>query len=103
MTEAQAQKIITCYAPSLLRYESTEAKIRRIRRQFLIYILLGATSLLSALEAISKQRTIDIILSVVLLVLGIFTIGIAFWMRRRLLEACHVISLSQSQIVNQKS
>ncbi|HTA94783.1 MAG TPA: hypothetical protein VK769_01535, partial [Verrucomicrobiae bacterium] len=90
-------------APILFRFETTNAKIKRIRLQFWIYILLGAISLFSSLDSISKSGTIDVIFRIVFLVLGIFLIGAAFWMRRRLLEACRAISIPQSQIINPKS
>ena len=103
MTEIEAQKFIARHAPVLHRCETTEAKIRRIRLQFWIYIFCGAMAFISFLNSISKSGTIEVVLSIIFLVLGIFLIGSAFWMRRCLLEACRVISSSQSQISNPKS
>jgi len=101
MTEIEAQKFIARHTPRLHRCETTQAKIQRIRSQFWVYFSLGTTLLFLSLNHISRPATIDIILNVAGLALGTFLIGFAFWMKRRLQEACRLVS--KSQIANLKS
>ncbi|HVU26507.1 MAG TPA: hypothetical protein VHG71_02085 [Verrucomicrobiae bacterium] len=104
MTEIEAQKFIVRHAPILLRYETTEAKIRRIRSQFIVHFIQGIFSiLLSFIGGWPVHSRFNLFIRIILLILGFALISFGFWMRQLLLEACRTISFSQSQIINPKS